>query len=70
MITSSRRRAISTLVTRRFEFDRFQKQSIASAYEALIPVVSTHPKWPRDRAGDLQSVTTRSDDLPFSAVGA
>ena len=40
MITSPRRRALSTPVHRPFEFTRLQSQSIACAYEALIPLVS------------------------------
>ncbi len=70
MIASPRRHAISISVTRRFEFNRSQDQSIASAYEVLIHVISVPPKRPRDRENDLRSVVTRSDDLPTSAMGA
>ena len=43
MITSPRRPTLSPPVTRHFEFTRLQDQSIALAYQALIPVVSRPP---------------------------
>jgi hypothetical protein len=70
MITSPRRRSPSFPVTRHFDFNRLQNQSIVCAYEALIPVVSGHPKWPQDRAGDLQETTPRTGSLHTSATGA
>ena len=51
MITSSRRRTLSLAVTRHFEFSRLQEQSIACAYEALIPVVSRRSRCPHERRG-------------------
>ena len=45
MITSPRGRALSTPVHRHFEFTRLQNQSLACAYEALIPLVSRRPEW-------------------------
>jgi hypothetical protein len=70
MITSSRRRAIRISVTRCFESNRLQTQSIASAYDALIPVVNARPRRPHLRAGDPQISSTRIDDYRPSAVGA
>ena len=40
MTTCSRRSFLSPPVIRHFEFTRLQNQSIALAYQALIPVVS------------------------------
>jgi hypothetical protein len=70
MITYSRTCAVRILVTRHFEFDRFQKQSLASAYETLIPVTSTHPARRPKRAGNFERSTTRSRDLLSFAAGA
>ncbi len=47
MITSSRKSTLSPPVTRHFEFTRLQDQSIALAYQALIPVVSRPLERPR-----------------------
>jgi hypothetical protein len=70
MITTPRTRALSPLITRSFEFNRIQEQTIASAYEVLIPTISAGPRRRRDRANDLQSTVTQTDDLSASAVGA
>ena len=70
MTTSSRGRAIGIPVTRSFETNRYQKQSIASAYEALIPAISANPRRPRVRESFRQISATRSDDFQTSAVGA
>jgi hypothetical protein len=70
MITSPRRRALSTPVHRRFESTRLQNQSLACAYEALIPFVSRRPEWPHDRPGDRQRAETRTENPRPSAVGA
>ena len=56
MITSPRRSVLSPIVTRQFEFTRFQDQSIAVAYQALVPVVSRHLGRPRSH--DNQPATT------------
>ena len=58
MITYPRRSVLSPLVTRHFEFTRFQDQSIAVAYQALVPVVSRHLGQPRSRSHDNQPATT------------
>jgi hypothetical protein len=50
MMTSPRRSVPSPPIIRSFEFTRFQKQSIALAYQALIPVVSRHLERPRSRS--------------------
>jgi hypothetical protein len=49
MIKSTQRQAISSSITRHFSFTRLQDQSIARAYQALIPVVSR--PLDRSRAG-------------------
>ena len=40
MIATSRKSASRPAISRQFEFSRFEQQTLASAYEALIPVVS------------------------------
>ena len=53
MMTSSRRRALGVAVTRHYEVSRLQEQSIACAYEALMPVISSRSRCPHEQAGDL-----------------
>jgi hypothetical protein len=40
MIATSRRSASNPAISRQYEFSRLQDQTLASAYEALVPVVS------------------------------
>jgi hypothetical protein len=40
MIANSRRSASKRLVVRQYEFSRFQGETFACAYEALIPAVA------------------------------
>ena len=70
MITSSRRRALGLPVTRHFEVSRLQEQSIACAYEALIPVVSSRPRCPHQQRGDLPRATIRTESPQPLPVGA
>ena len=57
MITSPRRSALSPPVIRHFEFTRLQNQSIALAYQALIPVVSRHLERPRSHDNEPAHTT-------------
>ena len=70
MIAPSRRPACSPLVTRHFEFTRLQGRSIASAYEALIPVTSRRVERPREGRGDLRGPLTRAAHPRASSEGA
>jgi hypothetical protein len=70
MMTSSRMRAFGLAVTRHFEVARLQEQSIACAYEALIPVVARRPQDPRQPQGDLPRATVQTEFPPSSAAGA
>jgi hypothetical protein len=70
MIATSRKYTLSPPVTRRFEFTRLQNQSIALAYQALIPVVSHHLKRPGSRSNDNELVTTTVPGLRSKARGA
>ena len=70
MTTSSRRRAIGIPVTRSFETNRFQKQSIASAYDALIPVISANPRRPHVPESFRQISCDSNRRFQTSAVGA
>jgi hypothetical protein len=58
MMTSPRRSSLSPPIIRSFEFTRFQKQSIAWAYQALIPVVAHHLPRPRLRSHAHEPATT------------
>jgi hypothetical protein len=70
MITSPRRSVLSPPITRHFEFTRFQNQSIALAYQALIPVVSRHLGRPRSRSHDNELATTIVPERRSQARGA
>jgi hypothetical protein len=68
MIASSGRSSSPRIVSRRFEFSRFQDQMLALAYEALIPVASMCPKRSPARSGDVQRGKTQTDDPRLSAL--
>ena len=70
MIATSRRSILNPPVTRRFEFTRLEKQSIALAYQALIPVVSHHLKRPGSRSNDNELATTAIPEFRSKARGA
>ena len=70
MIATSRKSTLSPLVTRHFEFTRLQNQSIALAYQALIPVVSRHLERSRPRSNDNDPATTTIPGLRSKARGA
>ena len=70
MIATSRKSILKPPVTRRFEFTRLEKHSIALAYQALIPVVSHHLKRPGSRSNDNELVTTTVPGLRSKARGA
>ncbi len=70
MIATSRKSILNPPVTRRFEFTRLQQQSIALAYQALIPVVSHHLKRPGSRSNDNELVTTTIPGLQSKVRGA
>ncbi len=52
MITSQRRPALSPPITRDFEPTRIHRQSLANAYQVLMPDISRQPGWPRPRIDD------------------
>jgi hypothetical protein len=70
MIATSRKSILNPPVTRRFEFTRLEKQSIALAYQALIPVISHHLGRPGSRSNDDELVTTTVPELLSKARGA
>ncbi len=70
MIATSRKSILSSPVSRRFEFTRLEKQSIALAYQALIPVVSHHLGQPGSRSNDDEPATTTIPGLRSKARGA
>ena len=71
MSTSSQRFALNSPVTRHFEFTRLQNQSIALAYQALIPVISRHrEERPRARYMENEQATATTQELRSKARGA
>jgi hypothetical protein len=70
MMTSSRRRALGVAVTRHYEVSRLQEQSIACAYEALMPVISSRSRCPHQQRGDLPRDTIRTESPQPLLVGA
>ncbi len=70
MIAISRKSILNPPVTRRFEFTRLEKQSIALAYQALIPVVSLHLERSGSRSNDNELVATTVPGLRSKARGA
>jgi hypothetical protein len=70
MIATSRKSTLSPPVTRRFEFTRLEKQSIALAYQVLIPVVSHHLERPGSRSNDNEPAASTMPGLRSKARGA
>jgi hypothetical protein len=70
MIATSRKSTLSPPVSRRFEFTRLQNQSIALAYQALIPVVSRHLERLGPRSHDNEPATTTIPGFRSKARGA
>jgi hypothetical protein len=69
MIATSRKSRFPVTVTRRLEFSRLQSQRLASAYEALIPVVSARLNRIESRHY-ARTAESRSETPRSSAVGA
>jgi hypothetical protein len=70
MTTCSRRSLLSPPVIRHFEFTRLQNQSIALAYQVLIPVISRDRERPRSRYNDNEPATTTTQGPRSKARGA
>jgi hypothetical protein len=70
MIAPSRRSRNTLAISRQYESSRVQDQMLASAYEALIPVVSRHPKRLPHRRDDREVFDGAHSSLQRSAAGA
>lgn len=70
MIANSRRSASGPFISRHYEFSRLQDQTLASAYEALIPVVSRRPERPLRRRDDREAFTGVHESPQRSVAGA
>ena len=70
MIATSRKSTLSPPVTRRFEFTRLEKQSIALAYQALIPVVSRRLERPGSQSNCNKPATPTIPRFRSKARGA
>jgi hypothetical protein len=67
MSATSRTSASIPTITRQYGFSRLQDQTLASAYEALVPVVSRQPQLsPRPR--DEHEVVTSADRFSHRSV--
>jgi hypothetical protein len=70
MITSPSRSVLGPPIARHFEFTRLQDQSIALAYQALIPLVSRHRERPRSRSHGHEPATSTIPGRRSQARGA
>jgi hypothetical protein len=70
MIATSRKSSSTLTVSRQYEFSRLQDQTLACAYEALIPVVSRHLESFPPRQHDDQITGTKTNPHQRSAIGA
>ena len=66
MISSQRRHASCAPIRRHFELTRLQKQIIASAYEALMPIV-TRRAGAEQKSSQGHSTAAARSDLPRSS---
>ena len=70
MIATSRRPGSIPAISRQYEFSRLQDQTLASAYEALIPGISRYPECPPRRRNDRQAFTGVRRSVQRSVAGA
>ena len=70
MITQQRKTALSPPIARDFAFTRFQDQSLALAYQALIPIVSRPLGQPCSRRRDDEPALTTIRGRRSQARGA
>jgi hypothetical protein len=70
MISSQWGHASCAPISRHFEFTRLQKQIIASAYEALAPIVTRRAGAEEKRPRGDSTTTARSDFPRSSGAGA
>ena len=70
MIATSRRSGSIPTICREYEFSRFQDQTLASAYEAFIPVISRLPEGLPRRRNDRQAASGVHRSARRSAAGA
>ncbi len=70
MIATSRKFVCAPTISRQFEFSRLQHQTLACAYEALIPAASRRLERCRPRYPDDGLVGSRTASHRPSAVGA
>jgi hypothetical protein len=70
MIATSRKSASRPAILRQYEFSRLEGQTLASAYEALIPVVTRRPECLSHRRDDREVSTNSRRSQERSAAGA
>jgi hypothetical protein len=70
MIATSRTCRSRPAISRWYEFSRLQGQMLASAYEALVPVVARRPKSLQHQRDDREVSTNARRSSQRSAAGA
>jgi hypothetical protein len=70
MIATSRRSASIPAISRQYEFSRLQDQTLAPAYEALIPIVSRRPECSPHRRNGREMFTGVQRSPQTSVAGA
>ena len=69
MIAISRTSTFAPTISRQFEFSRLQDQTLACAYEALIPISRRSERF-QSRRSNAEVTKTGARSLQPSAVGA
>ena len=70
MSASSRKSISHPAISRQYHFSRLQDQTLASAYEALVPVVSRHAARDSRPRDEREVVTSTNRSSHRSMAGA
>jgi len=70
MIAKSKKSASRLAISRRYEFSRVDGQTLASAYEALIPIVSQRAESHSRQREDTEVLAVVHRSAQRSAAGA
>ena len=70
MSASSRKFISNPVISRQYDFSRLQDQTLASAYEALVPVVSRRPARDSHPRDEREMVTSTQRSPHRSVAGA
>jgi hypothetical protein len=70
MNATSGKSSSSRTISRQYEFSRLQEQTLACAYEVLIPVISRRIANLRAQRDDIHATSTNASSHQPSGVGA